>query len=736
MNTISHAIRNAALFFGLTLGFGQGAWAQAPASASGNSVESLQATRQGDAVVLKLTLKNAPKAAPSSFSIANPARLAFDFPETSNGLGRNAQPINVGELHSANIVEVGGRTRLVLNLDKMVTYDTHIDGKTVNISLRPVATGNAAAGGAPPVQHFSAVDTPEGQHSIRDIAFRRGKDGEGRVVVDLSDPHVGVDIRKQGTSLIVDFQKTTLTENLMRRLDVTDFATPVTAVSSTAAGDTARITISPRGNWEHNAYQADNQFVVEVKQIVEDPKKLVQGSRGGFQGEKVSLNFQNIPLRELLHVFADITNFNIVASDTVGGSISLRLNEVPWDQALEIVLQQKNLAMRKNGNVLWIAPRDELAAKEKLELESIQQIGDLEVTQTEGIQLNFQKADAIQKLLTDKNQPMLSKRGSAVIDARTNKIFVKDTPSRLEEVRRLIAEIDVPVRQVLIEARIVEADNSFSKSLGVRLGGTDGRGNTQGHTIGGNDGLRWGIAGTASDANSMLPYPVSVPAGRISSIGDDGKITFTKLSPSGSVAFKDSQFVDLAASKAAGQFALSLFNSAKTQLLTMELSALEADGKGKTISSPRILTADQVEAVIEDGTEVPYWMASASGATSVGYKKAMLSLKVRPQITPDGSVILSLEVNKDSVNSRISTNYGVAIDAKHVKTEVLVENGGTVVIGGIYIQEERNSVTRVPFLGDLPYVGFLFRNTEKSENRKELLVFITPKVVSDKLSLR
>lgn len=731
MNRIFCAIRNAALFLGLALGASQGVWAQA----SGNSIESFHVTRQDEAIVLKLTLKNAPKSAPSSFSIANPSRLAFDFPETSNGLGRNAQPINVGELHSANIVEVGGRTRLVLNLDKMVTYDTRVDGRVVNISLRSVGTAVSTAADAPPVQHFAATETSEGQHSIREVAFRRGKDGEGRVVVDLSDPHVGVDIRRQGTNLIVDFQKTKLPENLMRRLDVTDFATPVTAVSSTATGDTARITISPRGNWEHNAYQADNQFVVEVKQIVEDPKKLVQGSRGGFQGEKVSLNFQNIPLRELLHVFADITNFNIVASDTVGGNISLRLNEVPWDQALEIVLQQKSLAMRKNGNVLWIAPRDELAAKEKLELEAIQQIGDLEPTRTEGIQLNFQKAEALQKLLTDKNQPMLSKRGSVVIDARTNKVFVKDTPSRIEEVRRLIAEIDVPVRQVLIEARIVEADNSFSKSLGVRLGGTDGKGHTQGHQLGGSEDVRFGIAGSAPDANRILPFNSSILGGRINNITENG-VTFDKLSPNTSVDFRNSQFVNLGAANPAGQFALSLFNASKTQLLTLELSALEADGKGKTISSPRILTADQVEAMIEDGTEVPYWSASASGATSVSYRKATLSLKVRPQITPDGSVILTLEVNKDAVNTRVSTSYGVAIDTKHVKTEVLVENGGTVVIGGIYIQEEKNNVTRVPFLGDLPYVGFLFRQTEKSDNRKELLVFITPKVVSDKLSLR
>lgn len=727
--------------------------ADAPVTA--NSIDSMLVTQQSGNTVVKLSFKQPLTVPPSSFSVANPARVVFDFPGTSNALGRSAQQVNEGELRSINVVQVGDRTRLVLNVKKMGNYQGTIEGSAFLVTLAPTGASEAAAA---PVQHFAAATPASDGHAIRDIRFRRGKTGEGLITVDLSDPNTTIDVRQQGPNLVVDFQKVQLPDQLRRRLDVSDFATPVTTVNASMQGQNVRMVIAPQGLWEHTAYQSDNQFVVEVKPLKEDPSKVFQGShRQGYQGEKVSLNFQNIPLRELLHVFADITNFNIVISDTVAGNVSLRLNDVPWDQALDIVLQQKGLSMRKNGNVIWIAPSDELAAREKLDLESKQVISDLEPIRTESFQLNYQKADTVAGLLMGaaprgssgssplptgtKLQKLLSDRGSVVYDIRTNKLFISDSPSRLADIRRLIAEIDVAVRQVLIEARIVEADDTFSRTLGARLGGSDHKGNTTGHPLFGSNNTRWGIAGTSSDANSQLPWsPYYVPTGRITDISyKDGlvdKITFDKAAPASSQIFKDEQFVNMPVTNPAGQFALTLFNKSMSQILTLEISAMEADGKGKTVSSPRVLTADQIEAVIEDGKELPYWSATSSGATTVAYRKAVLSLKVRPQITPDGRVIMNLQVNKDNVDPSLSTGYGIAINTKNVKTEVLVENGGTVVIGGIYVQEDRNTVTRVPLLGDLPVLGYMFRNTSKTENRRELLVFITPKIVSDTLSLR
>jgi type IV pilus assembly protein PilQ len=738
----------------------------------GNSIESLQVTRQGGNTVLKLGLKQALNNAPASFSVANPARVVFDFNATGNALGRSVQQVNEGDLRSVNIVQVGDRTRLVLNLKRMGTYQSQTDGTSFLITLTSPTVGDAPA---PVAQHF-AGDAKSGEtRSVRDLKFRRGKSGEGLVTVDLSDPNTGIDVRQQGPNLLVEFQRTQVAEELRRRLDVTDFATPVTSVSTTRQGENVRIVIAAQGLWEHTAYQADNQFVVEVKPLKEDPSKLFQGSqRQGYQGDKVSLNFQNIPLRELLHVFADITNFNIVISDTVAGNVSLRLNDVPWDQALDIVLKQKGLAMRKNGNVIWIAPGDELAAREKLELESQQAIAELEPVRSESFQLNYQKSDVVEKMLRGistvagasgapaapvagpggrNSARILSDRGSAIFDQRTNKLFVTDAPTKLAEIRRLIAEIDVPVRQVLIEARIVEADNTFSKSLGARVGGGDLQGLTSGHKLLGSSSPRWGIAGSQEYVNYHVqprsPYYVDsngvTQQFPLMTWLNSDKLTYdtaaTTSGASGSTSLSGnvsggSNFVNLPASNAAGTFALALFNRSKTQLLSLEISAMEADGKGKTISSPRVLTADQVEATIEDGQEVPYWSASSSGATTVAYRKAVLSLHVRPQITPDGKVLMKLQVNKDNVNPALSTSYGLAIDTKNVRTDVLVDNGGTVVIGGIYIQEERNSLTKVPLLGDVPILGHLFRKTEKTDNRRELLVFVTPKIMSEALSLR
>jgi type IV pilus assembly protein PilQ len=544
--------------------------------------------------------------------------------------------------------------------------------------------------------------------------------------VELSDNSTGVDIKQQGQSIVVEFVKTSLPEALRRRLDVVDFATPVQSINAFTQGDNVRLVIEPKGLWEQTAYQTDTQFVLEVKPIVEDPNKLVQGTRGGYQGEKLSLNFQNVEVRAVLQVIADFTNLNIITSDTVGGNLTLRLKDVPWDQALDIILQTKGLDMRKNGNVVWIAPRDELATKEKIELESRQQISDLEQTRTESFQLNYQKADLVQKILSDDKQRILSKRGSAVIDLRTNTLFVQDTPTRLEEVRRLIAKIDIPVPQVLIESRIIVASDTYNSNLGAKLGYND-LGN---HKVFGQNGLRAtvgaGLNGTVGQTGQGANNTVAN--------GQTALISTTTQS----TGLDNMTNVNLPAASingaAPGALSLVLFNSIATQFLNLELSALEADNKGKIISSPRVVTADKTEAIIEQGTELPYAQATSSGATSISFRKANLSLKVKPQITPDGNIIMDLDINNDEVGQ--TTSAGFAINTKHVKTSVLVENGGTVVIGGIYVQTLNTTITQIPFLGSIPYIGNLFKNTQKTDEKSELLVFITPRILSDRLSVR
>jgi type IV pilus assembly protein PilQ len=635
-----------------------------------NAIESFNVVQQGSVLNVKLTFKEALQALPPAFSVAKPPRIAFDFPNTTNGLGKSSQTYNEGDLKSANIVQAEDRTRVVLNLNKPMTYEATIDGNSLLLALVPSATPDSTL----LVEHFAKARASEVANSIRDINFRRGKDGEGRITVDLSDPNAGIDIKQQGSKLVVDFVKVNVPEALRKRLDVTDFATPVLTVDTVQQGANARMTIAPRGLWEHNAYQSDSQFVIEVKKIVEDPNKLVQGTRGGFQGEKLSLNFQNIEVRRLLQVIGEFTGMNMVVSDSVGGQITLILKDVPWDQALDIIMQQKGLDMRKNGNVILIAPREEIATKEKLEFESRAQIGDLEPLQTESFQMNYIKADELQKLLSDAKQSLLSKRGSAMTDGRSNILFVKDTPSRIDDVRAMIAKVDVAARQVMIEARIVEAGDSFAKNLGVRLGWNQRTG--------------YGFGGQGFSGQAMAGARANTPGYYTGQVRDIPEFN------------TDAFNVNLPATPRAGNaglFSLVLYNSAMTQFLNTEISALEADGRGKVISSPRVMTANQIEAIIEQGVEIPYQQATSSGATSISFRKANLSLKVKPQITPDGRIFMQLDINKDTPNTRLSTGAGVAIDTKHVKTEVLVENGGTVVIGGIYTQETRNNTQRIPF---------------------------------------
>jgi type IV pilus assembly protein PilQ len=655
-----------------------------------NSIESMNVVQQGSVLNVKLTFKEPLQALPPAFSVAKPARIAFDFSNTTNGLGKSSQAYNEGDLKSANIVQAEDRTRVVLNLNKAMTYEATIDGNSLLLALVPSAT----PAGVAPVEHFAQARPSAMSNSIRDISFRRGKDGEGRITVDLTDANAGIDIKQQGSNLVVDFAKVTLPEALRKRLDVTDFATPVLTVTTVEKGPDTRMIIAPSGLWEHNAYQSDNQFVIEVKPIIENPNKLVQGSRGGFKGQKLSLNFQNINVRRLLQVIGDFTEKNVVVSESVTGEVTLVLKDVPWDQALDIIMKQKNLGMRVNGNVILIAPRDELAVREREEYETLNNLSEVEPLLTESFQMNYIKAEAIQKLLSDEKQRLLSKRGSANTEERSNILFVRDTPSRLEEIRLMIAKVDVPSRQVMIEARIVEAGDSFAKNLGVRMvwNQTDRSGAV---TVGGGQNF----TGQLNSA-SLVNLPATPRA------GTPGSMLFT------------------------------LFNTAQTQFLNLEVSALEADGRGKVISSPRVMTANQVKAKIEQGVEIPYQQATSSGATSVSFRKANLALEVTPQITPDGKVHMKLKVNKDTPNTRLSTGAGVAIDTKQVETEVLVENGGTVVIGGIYTQEVRNNTTRIPFFGDLPYIGFLFKNREWIDDKTELLVFVTPRIVAESLSVR
>jgi type IV pilus assembly protein PilQ len=539
---------------------------------------------------------------------------------------------------------------------------------------------------------------PGGKPAIRDIDFRRGTAGEGRVVIDLPSNQVGVDVRQQGQNIVVDFAKTALPEMLRRRLDVGDFGTPVRTITATSQGENVRMVIEPKGLWEHSAYQSDSQLVVEVRPLKEEPNKLSQGTQG-YRGEKLSLNFQNVEVRAVLQVIADFTGLNIITSDTVAGNLTLRLKDVPWDQALDIVMQAKGLDMRKNGNVLWIAPKDELLTKEKLELEQRSQIAELEPLRTETFQLNYQKAESFKTLLDNaggNGRSILSKRGSAVIDGRTNQLFVTDITSKVEEIRKLVQKTDIASRQVLIEARIVEANDTFSRDLGAKLGfGLNNMRNVR--TGGQQDPFVPGEIPTASGNSVNLPASTS-----------------SGLTP--------------------GSVALTLFNTAASRFISLELQALESDGKGKILSSPRVITADQLKATIEQGTELPYQTATSSGATALSFRKANLKLEVIPQITPDGNIILDVDVNKDSVGQ--NTANGLAIDTKHVKTQVLIENGGTVVIGGIYIQEDRDTINKVPVLGDIPVMGNLFKSTARRNNKTELLIFLTPKVLSDKLAVR
>jgi len=685
-----------------------------------SAIRSVTAAVQGGAEVVRVEFSVPLASAPAGFVIQSPARIAFDFPNVNTGLGRAPIELNTGNLRSANVIQAGDRSRLVLNLKESSGYEAKLEGKTLLVVLektRDTAFQQAAKANAP----------SDDVYSLTDIDFRRGTDNVGRVVVDFSNSQVGVDIKQQGGTLAVEFLKTSLPEGLRRRLDVSDFGTPVQNIVSTQVGDKVRMVVTPKGNWEHSAYQSDKQFVLEIREQKTDPSKLTQGK--GFNGEKLSLNFQNIEVRSLLQVIADFTNFNIVTSDSVTGTLTLRLKDVPWDQALEIILQAKGLGMRKAGNVIWIAPGDEIAAREKAELESKASIESLESVRTQGFQMNYAKAVDIAAQLNSSQATtaaaatgantntgrLLSPRGSVIAEPRTNQLFVTDISSRLEQIQQFIAKLDVPVRQVLIEARIVEADDKFGRSLGVRLGGSDLR------------GVRGGDAGYAVAGSN-----------RITLGGSYNAVSSTTGESVNTLDTSNTSFVNLPALGLGGvspaAFAVSLFSASANRFLNLEISALEADSRGKIVSSPRVVTADQVKAVIEQGVEYPYQTTAPNGGTTISFKKAGLKLEVTPQITPEGNIILDVEVNKDSPGEILSGAR--AINTKRVQTQVLVENGGTVVIGGIFESVESDGETKVPFLGDIPFMGNLFKTRNKTADKSEMLVFITPKVINDRQQSR
>ena len=693
---------------------------------AGNSIDSLSVSKASSGrTVIKFTLKAPLANPPAGFAISNPPRIALDFPDTGNGLGRTAQEIGDPALRSLNVVQAGNRTRVVFNLNKPQSFDTQMEGNTILVTLTDQAAGTAGAE-TQIVSRFAEARPGEVTHALRDIDFRRGRNGEGRIIVDLSDSSTGIDIRQQGRTLVVDFLRTALPRNLERRLDVADFATPVATIDTFAQGANARMVIEPRGLWEHSAYQAENRFILEIKPIQEDPNRLTQGTRQGYKGEKLSLNFQNVEVRAVLQVIADFTGLNIITSDTVTGSLTLRLKDIPWDQALDIIMQTKGLDMRKNGNVVLIAPREELAVKERQQLESRQQISDLEPLQTEMFQLNYQKAEAVQKLISDKEQKFLSKRGSAVVDPRTNILFVQDTASRLEEVRRVIRQIDVTVRQVLIESRIVIASDKFSRQLGVRLGVQTGFTLQRRYAGGFGGSLSTTPVVTCSGTTCTRETRTQTPYELASGIANAGYSDPPQLN------------VNLPVPNPAGQLALTLINLGSGNLINLELSALEADTLGKVISSPRVVTADNQKAHIEQGTEIPYVTpGSANAPATVQFKKAVLALDVTPQITPDNRIIMSVEIRKDAVGQFVPVQGGgsvPSIDTKNVTTQIAVNNGDTAVIGGIYEETINNNVTKVPFLGDIPILGYVFKQTGKELDKTELLIFLTPRIIKESVT--
>lgn len=731
-------------WIGAALSFALAMSAQAATPPTSNAVVSVDtAAMPGGKTVIRVGLQQPLKGTPAGFTVGNPPRIALDLADTGNALGKNMIEANLGPLISVNVVQAGTRTRLVFNLSKSVEYEAKADGKTLLVSLNDTLASAAMVNASP---QFAEAAPGVARHAIKDVDFRRGPNGEGKIVTTLSDTQTGINIRQQAKGVVVDFIDTDLPKALQRRLDVADFATPVQFVESYTLGENTRMVIESKEGWEYSAYQTDNQFIVEVKQSVDADKKTADG-KPIYKGEKLSLNFQNVEVRSVLQVIADFTGLNIVASDTVAGNLTLRLKDVPWDQALDLIMQTKGLDKRSSGNVIWIAPKDELLAKEKLEYESRAAVADLEPLTTEYIPLNYIRADEAQTILYgfaggsflqgakdsratcsttaegvggsaavqasqkgqgDSDQKILSKRGRATYELKTNTLIVNDVPKKIQEIRDLLTRIDVPARQVMIEARIVLADDKFGQQLGARLGTKLGK---TFDLFGRDTTARFGGTQSATLTNTLANH-----------VTLDAPITAGGTSPA--------------------SMALTLLDIASGSLISLELQALEADRRGKVVSNPRVVTSNQKPAVILQGVQIPYVTLQVSSGIptyTVAFKDALLCLLVDPQILNNDSIIMTVEVQKDSVGQQVSVPGGgtvPGIDTKRVKTQVRVNNGETVVLGGVYEQVSRKDIEKVPLLGDVPFFGNLFKNSNKQDEKVELLIFLTPRIIDERLSLR
>ncbi len=687
----------------------------------GNKLQDIQVqSLPGQRVELRLVMsETAPE--PLSFTIENPARIALDLPDTTLGLSSRRKDVNLGPLDTVLTAEANGRTRVVLNLGSMVQYETRRSGNTVVVTL---GDGDDYSAGTTQFASAPASDTRSyaapGSRSISNVDFRRTSEGGGRIIVDLTDPSTPVDIRQEGGRVVATFKDTGLPAELMRRLDVMDFATPVTTVDTLRTNRDTRIVISANGKYEQLAYQSDNEFTIEINppaaSTQEQDSSLFSETKE-YEGQRLTLNFQDIETRAVLQLLAETSGKNIVVSDTVQGNVTLRLRNVPWDQALDIVMTTKGLDMRQNGNVIIVAPAEEIAARETADLEAKLAISELEPVYSEFLQVNYAKASDLASLISGSagGNPLLSERGSVGVDDRTNTLLVQDTAERLQNIRRLVTTLDIPIKQVLIESRIVVVNDDFSRDLGMRLGVTafdenssDGLTVISGSGIGTDSMIGSAIENLTDPANGTI-YPVELPT------------------------LNNRYNVNLPIGDAAGRFSLAILES--EYLVDLELTAMEAEGRGEIVSTPRVITANQKEATIKQGVEIPYQQSASSGATTVSFKEAVLELVVTPQITPDNNIIMDLRVSKDNVGDIISTG-GLggtvpSIDTRSVETQVLVANGQTVVLGGIYETERRETINKVPFLGDIPFAGALFRSKQRLDNKAELLIFVTPRILEE-----
>jgi type IV pilus assembly protein PilQ len=675
----------------------------------------------GDQIEVRL-VRDGPAPQPQAFTIDNPARLASDLPNTALALESRRIDVKAGGVDTIVAAEASGRTRLVFNLDHLQTYETRVEGNAVIVHLGGGASATAAAAPAA-VETTTTGESISGSTgpTISKADFRRGKDGAGRVVITTSDARVQASLKQEGGRLVVDFPRTSLVGDLARRYDVVDFATPVNSFDLTSLPSGARLVVAATGDYEQLAYQTDREYVLEIRPKVKEA--VVDPSKKEYKGERLTLNFQDIEARAVLQLLAETSGQNIVVSDSVQGNVTLRLQNVPWDQALDIVLRTKGLDQRREGNVIYVAPSEELAAREKQQLESRKALTELAPVRTEYLQVNYAKASDLAALIkSGKSSSLLSERGSVAIDERTNTLLLQDTSDRLEDIRRLVSTLDIPVRQVLIEARIVIVNDDFSRELGVRFG------TTLAFDHGGSDGLGF-VGNQGLDTDPGSSGPILDSSGQQGGTGSSGTLIQTPT-------VNDRYMVNLPIANPAGKIAMTLLDS--DYIVDLEITAAQTEGRGEIISAPRVITANGKEASIEQGVEIPYQESASSGATTTQFKKAVLSLKVTPQITPDDRVILDLTVSKDNVGELVSSATGgsvPSIDTREIITQVLVNDGQTVVLGGILETERRDTVNKVPFLGDVPGLGYLFRSKSKTDNKDELLIFVTPKILREGANL-